>query len=282
MKLKLETRPSPIAGKWYPADPARLAANIDSYLEACEPITLGGEVVAVMVPHAGHIYSGQVAAYAFKTLRGLPIQLAAVIAPMHHPYQEALLTTAHSAYYTPLGDVPVDRAKLKELDAALKEQLGYGLVPVERDPEHSLEIEIPFLQRVLPHGFKLLPVMVRDQSMATIKSLGRCLARILRGQPATLVASTDLSHFYSQSTAALLDSEILHHVEAFDPEGVLRAEQEGRGFACGKAALAAVMWAAQDLGANRAVILRYSTSGEVSGDYEQVVGYAAAAFIRSS
>jgi MEMO1 family protein len=282
MKLKLETRPSPIAGKWYPADPARLAANIDTYLEACEPFTLGGEVVAVMAPHAGHIYSGQVAAYAFKALMGLPIQLAAVVAPMHHPYREALLTTAHAAYYTPLGDVPVDQAKLKELDAALKEELGYGLVPVERDPEHSLEIEIPFLQRVLPDGFKLLPVMVRDQSRAALQSLGRSLARILRGQPAALVASTDLSHFYSQSTAALLDSEILHHVEAFDPEGVLRAEQEGRGFACGKAALAAVMWAAKDLGANRAVILRYATSGEVSGDYEQVVGYAAAAFIRES
>jgi AmmeMemoRadiSam system protein B len=282
MKFNPETRPSPIAGHWYPADPARLADSIDGYLEDCGSTSLPGEVVAVMAPHAGHLYSGPVAAYAFKSLRGLPIELAAVVAPMHHPYWEPLLTTAHSAYHTPLGDAPVDQDALGELDVALKEDLGYGLASVARDPEHSLEIEIPFLQRVLPPGFKLLPVMVRDQRASVARCLGKALAQVLSGRRATLVASTDLSHFYSHSTARLLDSEILHEVEAFDPEGVLKAEEEGRGFACGKAALAAVMWAAQELGANRAVVLHYATSAEVSGDYGQVVGYAAAAFIRES
>ncbi len=282
MKLDSKPRPSPIAGQWYPADPARLAASIDSYLEACSPVHLSGEVVAVMAPHAGHIYSGQVAAYAFKSLSGLPVDLAAVVAPMHHPYREPLLTTAHTAYRTPLGDAFVDQQALSELDAALNDKLGFGLTPVTQDPEHSLEIEIPFLQRVLPPGFKLLPVMVRDQRANVARSLGVALAQVVRGRRATLVASTDLSHFYSHSTARLLDSEILKEVESFDPEGVLKAEQEGRGFACGKAALAAVMWAAIDLGATRAVVLHYATSAEVSGDYGQVVGYAAAAFLRES
>lgn len=282
MKLDSKPRPSPIAGQWYPADPARLAASIDSYLEACSPVHLSGEVVAVMAPHAGHIYSGQVAAYAFKSLSGLPVDLAAIVAPMHHPYREPLLTTAHTAYRTPLGDAFVDQQALSELDAALNDQLGFGLTPVTQDPEHSLEIEIPFLQRVLPPGFKLLPVMVRDQRANVARSLGVALAQVVRGRRATLVASTDLSHFYSHSTARLLDSEILKEVESFDPEGVLKAEQEGRGFACGKAALAAVMWAAIDLGATRAVVLHYATSAEVSGDYGQVVGYAAAAFLRES
>jgi MEMO1 family protein len=282
MKFNNETRPSPIAGQWYPADPARLAASVDSYLEACKPFSLPGKVVAVMAPHAGHIYSGPVAAHAFKSLCGLPIDLAAIVSPMHHPYREPLLTSAHTAYHTPLGDAPVDKQALSELDAALKEELGYGLTPVLRDPEHSLEIEIPFLQRVLPSGFKLLPVMVRDQRISVAQCLGKALAQVLKGRKAILVASTDLSHFYSQSTANLLDSEILHEVEHFNPEGVMKAEEEGRGFACGKAALAAVMWAAKDLGASRAVVLKYATSGEVSGDFEQVVGYASAAFIREN
>ena len=282
MKVVSKARPSPIAGQWYPGEATRLASSIDHYIESAQPAAIEGEVVALMAPHAGHLYSGPVAAHAFKTLLGRQIELAAVIAPMHHLYHQPLLTTAHPAYFTPLGQVPVDQEALSALDAILQAELGFGLAAVERDPEHSLEIELPFLQRALPAGFTLLPVMVRDQRGAVAQALGKALAQVLRGRQAILVASTDLSHFYSQATARLLDGEILHQVECFDPQGVLDAEQEGRGFACGKAALAAVMWAALELGANRAVILNYATSGDVSGDYERVVGYAAAAFIRAS
>jgi MEMO1 family protein len=282
MKTGMKARPSPIAGQWYPGEPTRLASSIDHYLESAQPAAISGEVVAIMAPHAGHLYSGPVAAHAFKTLLGRQVELAAVVAPMHHPYHQPLLTTAHPAYFTPLGEVPVDQEALAALDSTLEAELGFGLAAVERDPEHSLEIELPFLQRTLPASFRLLPVMVRDQRSAVAHALGKALAQVLRGKEVILVASTDLSHFYSQATARLLDWEILHQVECFDPQGVLDAEQEGRGFACGKAALAAVMWAALELGADKAVILNYATSGDVSGDYERVVGYAAAAFIRAS
>jgi AmmeMemoRadiSam system protein B len=282
MKTLTKARPSAIAGQWYPGEPGRLASSIDHYLEAAEPCAINGEVVALMAPHAGHVYSGPVAAYAFKTLLGSRAELAAVVSPMHHPYHQHLLTTAHPAYYTPLGEVEVDQGALTALDSILDEELGFGLSAVERDPEHSLEIEIPFLQRTLPDGFKLLPVMVRDQRGAVAQTLGKALAQVLKGREAILVASTDLSHFYSQSTARQLDWEILREVEAFNPQGVLDAENEGRGFACGKAALAAVMWAALELGATRAIILNYATSGDVSGDYQRVVGYGAAAFIRET
>jgi MEMO1 family protein len=140
-----------------------------------------------------------VAAHAFKTLLGRQSDLAAVVSPMHHPYSQPLLTTAHTAYFTPLGEVPVDQDALAALDAGLVQELGFGLSAVERDPEHSLEIELPFLQRVLPAGFSLLPVMVRDQRGAVAQALGKTLAHVLRGRQAVLVASTDLSHFYSQA-----------------------------------------------------------------------------------
>jgi hypothetical protein len=199
---------------------------------------------------------------------------------MHYPYEDPLLTTAHAAYETPLGIVPVDAKAVQTLDELLEKELGYGLARVWRDQEHSLEIELPFLQRVIGSEFKLLPVMVRDQSRRVTRILGQCLAETLRGRNALLVASTDLSHFYPQNVANELDAEMLRCIETFDPEAVILAEEEGRGFACGRGALAAVLWAAKDLGADTVKILHHATSGDVTGDTSQVVGYGAAAVLR--
>lgn len=280
MKTISEVRPSPIAGQWYPADPRQLAAQVDKYIEAAKLPDVEGEVIAVIAPHAGHRYSGPVAGYAFAVLRHLTPEVVAVISPMHYPYQQRLLTTAHPAYATPLGTIPVDQVALLALDEQLKAGLGFGLAPVANDPEHSLEIELPFLQRVLTRPFHLLPVMLRDQSVAVARGLGQALARVLSGRSALLVASTDLSHFYPQTTANALDAEMLNQVESFDPDGVLRVEEEGTGFACGHGALAAVLWAAKDLGANHVQVLHHATSGDVTGDYGQVVGYGAAVVTR--
>ena len=146
--------------------------------------------------------------------------------------------------------------------------------------EHSLEIELPFLQRVLTSQFRLLPVMVRDQTPGIIETFGRSLARVLSKRSVLLVASSDLSHFYDQLQAEQLDVEMLSRVEAFDPLGVLQAEEEGKGFACGRNAIAAVLWAAKELGADSVKILKHATSGDVTGDYSGVVGYAAAIITR--
>jgi MEMO1 family protein len=278
METGQSVRPSPIAGQWYISDPRRLAAQVDQYIQSAQLPEITGAIVAVMAPHAGHRYSGPVAGYAFAALRGLKPEVVAIVSPMHYPYPDPLLTTAHQAYATPLGEIPVDLTILIALDQALKKELGFGLTRIANDPEHSLEIELPFLQRTLEAPFKLLPVMVRDQSDFVMQRLGRALASILTDRSALLVASTDLSHFYPQSTAHKLDAEMLRQVEAFDPAGVIRVEETGMGFACGRGALASVMWAAKALGANRAQVLKYATSGDVVGDLTQVVGYGAAIF----
>ncbi len=280
MTLLSDVRPSPLAGQWYPADPQALARQVDAYLEAAQLPPLEGEVVGVMAPHAGYRYSGPVAGYAFAAVRGQAYDRVVVVSPMHHPYPAPLLTTRHQAYATPLGLVPVDHPVVEQVDAWLRRHLGFGLTPVANDPEHSLEIELPFLQRALAGPFHLVPVMVRDQSEATARALGQALAEVLQNHRALLVASTDLSHYYPQSVAEMLDRELLRRVAAFDPLAVLRAEREGKGYACGKAALAAVMWAAQGLGATRVQVLRYATSGDVTGDYDAVVGYGAAVMLR--
>lgn len=282
MATSVDLRPSPIAGRWYPDDPARLAASVDEYLQAAQLPRLKGEVVAVIAPHAGYVYSGPTAGYAFAAVRGLRPEVVAVVSPMHYATPYPLLSSAHNGYSTPLGPVMVDSETLSDLDQHLKEECGFGLARVRRDMEHSLEIELPFLQRTLSAPFGLLPVMIQLPEPRLARSLGLALARTLANRSALLVASTDLSHFYPQAEAEVYDAEFLRRVEAFDPEGVLRAEEEGRGFACGRGAVAAVMWAALELGATSAQILHYDTSAPASGDYQRVVGYGAAALTRPS
>jgi len=280
MKTEQTVRPSPIAGRWYPGDAKALAQEVDRYVQEAQLPELDGEVVGIMVPHAGHLYSGPVAGYAFKALSSYTPDLVAIVSPMHHPYPYPLLTSMHRAYWTPLGEIEIDRGAVERLDQTLQDRLGLGLTPVAHDPEHSLEIELPFLQRVLKASFQLLPVMVRDQSQAVTEALGAALAEILGGRNALLVASTDLSHFYSQAVANQLDAEMLRQVQAFNPEGVLRIEEEGKGFACGRGALAAVLWAAKAMQATQVIVLHHATSGDVTGDISEVVGYGAAVMLK--
>jgi AmmeMemoRadiSam system protein B len=277
----LDVRPSPIAGQWYEADPEMLARNVDAYLDDAQLADLDGEIIAVIAPHAGHAYSGAVAGYAFAALRSRKPDLVAVIAPMHHPYFEPLITTTHDAYSTPLGDVPVDKDARLELDVILKSELGFGLSPVSDDKEHSVEIELPFLQRALSSKWKLLPVMVRAREPRVSEGLGKALAEVLRDRNFALVASTDLSHFYNQKTALTYDRAMLNEIESFNPEGAFDVERAGKGFACGLGAFTAVMWASRELGADKVKVLRHATSGDVTGDYSTVVGYAAAVILKS-
>lgn len=280
MEIMSDLRPSPIAGTWYEGRPEVLKRKIDAYMNDAKLPELSGDVIAVIAPHAGHRYSGAVAGYAFAALRHQRPDLVAVIAPMHHPYAQPLITSSHEAYSTPLGAIPIDKQAVSELDAALQADLGIGLSAIPRDPEHSLEIELPFLQRALASDFKLLPVMVRAQDPRIAQGLGKALASVLRDKNYALVASTDLSHFYDQETARKLDSEMLRQIESFSPEGVFEAERTGAGFACGHAAVAAVLWASRELGADTVKLLHYATSGDVTGDYSGVVGYGAAAILR--
>jgi AmmeMemoRadiSam system protein B len=282
MALIPDPRPSPIAGTWYEGNPEALTRTVDAYINNADLPDLEGEVIAVVAPHAGLRYSGPVAGYAFAAVKGLAFDLVAVVSPMHHPYHDSLLTSSHSAYATPLGNVPIDREAVYQLDEYLHADLGLGLTAVPHDPEHSLEIELPFLQRALAGDFRLLPVMVRSQQMETSRGLGMALARTLKGRRALLVASSDLSHFYDHDTAVGLDRVMLGQLEAFSPEGIFEAEHSGKGFACGHAAIAAVLWAARDMGADTVRILNSATSGETSGDYSSVVGYGAAAVLKIS
>lgn len=279
MNETAEIRPSPIAGTWYYGNPDRLRQQVDQFLAAARLPALEGQVIALIAPHAGHRYSGLTAGHAFASVLGQERDLVVVISPMHAPYPANLITTAHRAYATPLGEVWVDAKALADMEDHLSHD-GLNLTPVANDKEHSLEIELPFLQRALSNTFKLLPVMVRSQSPLVAKRLGHALAQVLQNRNALLVASTDLSHFYPEALANELDEEMLRRIRSFSPDELFNAERAGKGFACGVAAVAAVLWAAREMGADTIEILHHSTSGEETGDYGSVVGYGAAAVLK--
>jgi MEMO1 family protein len=277
-----QVRHSTIAGSWYPGAASPLKSTVDSYLDKVDKLDLGGDLIGLIAPHAGYMYSGQVAAFAYRPLHGLDFRRVVVISPMHRAYLGRFAATDKAYYETPLGLVKVDRAALQ----ALAQQIEVN--SADEDDEHSLEIQLPFLQRLLP-DFELVPIMMGAQDLASCQSLAKAVAQAVapNGAPVgaasktLLVASTDLSHFYTQHQARILDQVFLNDVEAFDPEKLARDLASGDAEACGGGPVAAVMLAAQRLGANRAQILKYATSGDVTGDYSRVVGYAAGVLFRA-
>lgn len=274
-----EVRPSPIAGSWYPGDATTLAKTVDQFLHDAALEPMSGEVIGLIAPHAGHIYSGATAGYSFKAVQGKSFDRVAVLSPLHQYHFAPLLTTAHSYYETPLGRIKVDRESLNNVEGLLKQD-GLEITPIAFDKEHSLEIELPFLQRALKGNFELLPIMVRSQDPAQLKLLANALAEILKGTSVLLVASTDLSHFYTLKEAGQLDGEMLRQIGLFSPDGVLHAEESGEGAACGASAVAAVLWAAKGCGGTDVQVLHHSTSADATGDTSSVVGYGAAAILK--
>jgi AmmeMemoRadiSam system protein B len=271
-------RPS-IGGAWYQRNPRLLVKSIERYILNVELNKPGGEVIGLIVPHAGHMYSGQVAAYAYKCISGMKFETVVIVSPSHFLSSGNIITSSHDAYETPLGTVKIDKNLMNELNRTLMEVYKEELVPVSNDPEHAIEVELPFLQYVLGSP-RILPIMLFDSDPRAVKALGHSLARVLAGRKVLLIASSDLSHFYPDSLARKFDGEMLRRIGAFDPDGVSEAESEGAGFACGSGAIAAVLWACRDLGADCVEILNYANSGDVTGDYESVVGYAAAVIVR--
>lgn len=275
---KEKVRRSVIAGTWYPGQPEKLRRTIEDFLDNVEPQPVEGELVGLIAPHAGYVYSGQVAACAYKQLRhngeaAGPFDLVAVISPLHRMMAGRFATTDAAYYETPLGLVPLDTETVDALDKAV------GLNRVSSDNEHSLEIQLPFLQGTLDE-FKLLPVMMGSQALADCQKLANALADLLCDRSALLVASTDLSHFYPYDRAVQLDQRTLEYIADFDPEGLAEALQTRRAEACGGGPVVATLLAAQALGANWVEVLKYANSGDVTGDRSSVVGYAAGAIYR--
>ncbi len=280
MNTITDIRPSPLAGRWYPAQPKKLAESVDSYIQAAQVPEIKGEILALVSPHAGHLYSGAVAGHAFKTISGLQPELIVILSPYHQYHPGAILTCGHQAYQTPLGEIPVDQVSQDFVNRSLLEKTGLELNKVRNDSEHSVEILLPFFQRALKGEFKLLPIMLRQQDPGVMQILGEILSELIQSRKALLVASTDLSHFHTAGKARELDQTIIQGIQSLDPESLYQAQKEETGSACGLGALAAVIWAVKSGGRAAAHILNYAHSGDITGDNSSVVGYTSAVLTR--
>jgi AmmeMemoRadiSam system protein B/AmmeMemoRadiSam system protein A len=272
-----QVRKPAVAGQFYPGDPVTLTKELSDFFKKARKEPVPGEIVALISPHAGYMYSGQVAAHSFKLLEGLSFETVVVISPSHVAYFPGASVYDGGFYETPLGRIPVDTAVAGAVaDAEERVFLstnGHGSAGGRG--EHSLEVELPFLQLVLGE-FKLVPIVMGEQDWATCQALGQALSEALEGKNSLIVASTDLSHFHPYDEAVRLDNIVMDHVNSFDPAGLHSDVASKVCEACGGGPVVATMLAAKGLGADRAKVLHYANSGDVTGDRSGVVGYMAA------
>jgi AmmeMemoRadiSam system protein B len=266
-------RKAAVAGSWYPADPAALAREVDRYLDAVD-CTATGEPLAVIAPHSGLMYSGPVAAFSYKMLAGRNIDVAVLVGPSHYVGFDGVAVYPRGAFDTPFGPVSIDEDAASAIVAASRRVAEHPLAHVR---EHSLEMQLPFLKRVLPRA-EILPLVMGHQRRDTAYELGEAIGAAMKGKRAVLVASTDLSHFQNAATAAALDNKVIQQVLRFDAGGLMSILETFPNHACGGGPTVSVMLAARALGAQHARVLKYGDSGDVSGDKDAVVGYLAAAF----
>jgi hypothetical protein len=252
---------------------------IAGFLSAAPALHFEGRLQGLIVPHAGYMYSGQTAACAFKALDGQTFSKVVVISPSHQSYRAPLLTTGHEAYSTPLGDVRVDQKSLATLHAGL-EPFRLGLTGIRNDREHSLEIELPFLQAILGRSFTLVPIMMVDQRQSVADALSATLARWMLDLPKSekvlLVASSDQSHFYTQHQAERMDGAVIKGLEAQNIDLLYHLDAEGKGEACGLGPMATVILTCRILGNSQLRVCDHRTSAAVTGDESSVVGYTSA------
>jgi MEMO1 family protein len=263
-----------VGGSWYPADAATLAAEIDRHVGAADVERPRTPPIALIAPHAGLMYSGPVAAYAYALIRDAPYRTVVLIGPSHFVAFDGVALWPDGAWETPFGPVAVD----SDLAAAIR-RASPGIIEqaAAHGREHSLEMQLPFIARLLP-GVPIVPLVMGRQTGATAAAAGDALARVLQTHPdVLLVASSDLSHYENARTAARLDAVVLRHVEALDPDGLMAALEREPGHACGGGPIVSVLHAVRRCGATSARVLHYGDSGDVSGDKSSVVGYMAAA-----
>jgi AmmeMemoRadiSam system protein B/AmmeMemoRadiSam system protein A len=283
---ELKVRDAGVAGSFYPADPAALAAMMDGMLGNVPTPPVKDPILAVVAPHAGYQYSGPVAAYTYAQLKGHKYSRVVVIAPSHFESFDYTSIYDGDAYVTPLGTVPVDKsfaAQLAKTSSTMKLS-GHGHVPTSAGAEHAIEVQLPWLQRVLGN-FQLVPIVMGDQSYENSRALGVALAKLIQGasqgDTTLIVASSDLSHYHPYDEAVKIDHKTLHALEGWDYFSMSRNFQTRIWEACGGAPIVAAMIAAERMGANQAQVLKYANSGDTAGDRSRVVGYSADLFVKT-
>ena len=241
-----------------------------------------GKIVGLISPHAGYVYSGPVAAWGFaRVIEQERPETVVILGPNHRGFGHPVAIMSKGKWGTPLGHVAIDKEFAKELLQAASSLIGEDEAAHRR--EHSLEVQIPFLQYGYDGQFKIVPLCLADQTVDTSIALGEAVARVAHNKPnILLIASTDLTHYQSQKIAEKEDREILNAIASGNPENVGRVLSVGGFSMCGYGPVMAVLKTASCLGPVRVKLLKYATSGDITGDYSAVVGYASLSLEMSS
>jgi len=275
-------RRSVIAGQWYPGTRQGLTRTVDGYLAKVDQPPVEGDLLGLISPHAGYTYSGQTAAHAYHQLEGRQVDTVVLMGPSHRAWVGEYAVNREAAYETPLGRVPLDRAFIGKLEQRVT------LRHIEGDAEHSLEIQLPFLQRELA-DFRLVPILISADDAAAARRLGAALAEII-GQRSgedgqvLLMASSDLHHIDDYAEVVRRDQQVVDAIGAYDLPALTSLLLAPGCSVCGRMPILATLHAAKALGADAVEILHHTTSGDVTGQKwpgQYTVGYLAAAIYRS-
>jgi len=275
-------RHSVIAGTWYPGTERGLARTVDEYLSQVDQPLVPGKLLGLISPHAGYTYSGQTAAFAYHQLQGRDVDTVVLMGPSHRAWVGDYAVSGEDAYETPLGRVLLDQAFVAALETRVP------LRRIERDAEHSLEIQLPFLQRQLD-DFRLVPIMISADDPAIAQRLATALAEIIRQRSTEnghilLVASSDLHHIEDYDQVVRRDQPVIDAIAAYDLEALTRLLMAPGCSVCGRMPILTMLHAARMLGADTAKVLHHTNSGDVTGQRrpgQYTVGYMSAAILKS-
>lgn len=275
--MQTSVRKPAVAGSWYPGTRAEIVAELNAYLDRAAAAAPAGRLVALISPHAGWRYSGSVAAAGYSLLRGLRGLSVLLVGPSHRFAFEGVAVWMRGAFETPLGPLPIDEDLCRALVAAAPDRVKEG--PRPHYEEHSLEMQLPFLQYLVT-DLRIVPCLMGSQSREEVDALAGAIAKAAAAskRPVLLVASSDLSHYHPAPVANRMDALVVDDVARFDAERLMQRLEADHGHACGGGPIVAVMKAAEALGARRAHVLRYADSGDAGEhDKSRVVGYLSAA-----
>ena len=282
-----ETVRSPaVAGSFYPDSPQILSAQVGKFIDDAALTETDGELIGLIAPHAGYVYSGHVAGYAYKQLMGQSFDTVVLLGLSHRYPIGTAAVYARGAFRTPLGDIPIDEDLAAEIT-----RLNSNIVdlPPAHTNEHSLEVQLPFLQYLLP-DCRIVPILLQDDSPENVIPLSQAIAEAMGNRSYLLIGSTDLCHYPTYEAARRSDQVIIEAIEHFDPDYLrdqmdeymqIHPAQNFHCMMCSTGAIYTTMSAAKALGGNRIEVLKAANSGDVPiGGRDQVVGYVAAGIYR--
>lgn len=268
-----------VAGAFYPADKTELNLMIDEFLKKTEtPDKDYPDISAIIVPHAGYIYSAQTAAYAYRLLEGREYDTVVLLGPCHRSFFNGASVWNGGEWETPFGNIPVDMAMAEGIRS---EDKSFQISKAAHLGEHSLEVQLPFLKKVMK-DFKIVPILLDDTRLENCRLLAGSIAKHSQGKKVLVVASTDMSHFYPDKVARQMDKNTLEVLKEKNTESMLRILESKKGEFCGGAAVLTALEAASLFGADELEVLKYTNSADITGDKSRVVGYSASVIYKKN